>query len=387
MGVPTQPSGPEHARDAIFHHTCSCPHTDLARVASRGGPGSGRRPAPAAWVRHPVVALIAVAVCAVVAGARGFTAIGEWARDAGPVELGRLGLRSAADESTFRRLFALLGADLLDRVLGAWTATRAALVEGRRVIAIDGKTVRGARTATRAAPHLVAALCHETGAVVGQVAVADKSNEIPAARDLLAVLDVQGAVVTMDAMHTQHETAAAITDAGGDYVFTVKGNQKHLYAQLKALPWAQVAAHTSVSRGHGRRARRTIKVIDVPTWIEFTGAAQFAQLRRTTTRRGKKSVEIVYLITSADNQAASPATLAAWIQGRWGIENRLHWVRDVTFDEDRSQVRTGHAPRVMATLRSLAISLLRASGHENIAAATRHHARDTNRPIDLILTP
>lgn len=236
----------------------------------------------------------------------GFTAIGQWARDAGSVELGRLGLRRGPDESTLRRVFAVMDADGLDRVLGARAVTRAAVVQGRRVIAIDGKTMRGARGAARAAPHLVAALTHETGVAVGPVAVADKSNEIPAARDLLAVLDVQGAVVTMDAMHTRHEPATTVTDAGGDYVFTVKGNQKHLYARLKALPWALVAAHTSMSGAHGRRVRRTIKVICVPSWIEFTGAAQVAQLRRTTTRRGKKSVEIVDLITSADARAASP---------------------------------------------------------------------------------
>ena len=100
--------------------------------------------------------------------------------------------------------------------------------------------------------------------------------------------------------------------------------------------------------GHGRRVTRTIKVVAAPAWVDFPGAAQIAQVRRTVTRGGTKSVEVVYLITSADHHAAPPATLAAWVQGHWGIENRLHWVRDVTFDEDRSQVRTGNAPQVMA---------------------------------------
>ncbi|MDH6625985.1 hypothetical protein M2271_003801 [Streptomyces sp. LBL] len=137
-------------------------------------------------VRHPVGALIAVAVCAVVAGARGFTAIGEWARDAGGGALARLGLeRGGVDESTLRRLFARLDADLLDAVLGAWAATGTALVAGRRVIAIDGKTVRGARSGGSSAPHLVAALAHGSGVVLGQIAVSEKSNEIPAARELL----------------------------------------------------------------------------------------------------------------------------------------------------------------------------------------------------------
>jgi predicted transposase YbfD/YdcC len=337
-------------------------------------------------VRHPVGALIAVAVCAVMAGARGFTAIGEWVRDAGAVAMARLGLeRGSVDESTLRRLFARLDADRLDMVLGTWAATRTTLVAGRRVIAIDGKTVRGARVGATSAPHLVAALAHGSGAVLGQVAVSEKSNEIPAARDLLEILDLDGAVVTLDALHTHHDTAALVTEARADYVLTVKANQKSLYAQLKALPWARMPALTRTERGHGRRATRTIKVADVPAWIGFTGATQVAQLRRTVTRKGRRTVEIVYLITSADARTAPAELLATWVQSHWEIENRLHWVRDVTFDEDRSQVRTGNAPRVMAALRNATITLLRLHGHHNIAAALRHHARDTDRTINLFL--
>jgi predicted transposase YbfD/YdcC len=349
----------------------------------------GRMPDPRQrrGIRHPVGALIAVAVCAVMAGARGFTAIGEWTRDAGAVAVKQLGLvRGSVDESTLRRLFARLDADRLDTLLGTWAATRAAVIAGRRVIAIDGKTVRGARGGDTSAPHLVAALAHGSGAVLGQVAVREKSNEIPAARDLLEVLDLDGAVVTMDALHTQHATAALVTEAGADYVLTVKANQKSLYARLKALPWARIPAVTRTDHGHGRRATRTVKAIEVPAWIDFTEAAQVAQLRRTVTSKGRRTVEIVYLITSADTATAPPELLATWVQSHWEIENRLHWVRDVTFDEDRSQVRTGSAPRIMASLRNTAITLLRLHGHQNIAAALRHHARDTNRPINLLLT-
>ncbi|WP_329134613.1 ISAs1 family transposase [Streptomyces sp. NBC_01476] len=311
-------------------------------------------------VRHRVGALIAVAVCAVVAGARGFTAIGEWARDAGGAALERLGLQGGGvDESTLRRLFARLDADRLDVVLGAWALARTALVAGGRVIAVDGKTVRGARGGGSSAPHLVAALAHGSGAVLGQVAVSEKSNEIPAARQLLQLLDLDGTVVTMDALHTQHDTADLVTGSGGDYVMTVKANQKSLYAQLKALPWASMPAVTRTDRGHGRRVTRTIKVVDVPAWVEFGGARQVAQLRRTVTRKGRRTVEIVYLITSADAHDAPPAILAAWVQSHWEIENRLHWVRDVTFDEDRSQIRTGNAPRIMAALCNTVITLLR----------------------------
>lgn len=339
-------------------------------------------------IRHGLPGIVAVALAAVVAGARSFAAIGQWASELTAAQLAELGLSRevAPDASTFRKVFARLDAATLDQLAGAfvWASTRVA--GGRRVIAIDGKTVRGARTASNAAPHLVSALDHASGTVLGQLAVAAKSNEIPAVRTLLAGFDLAGVVVTVDAMHTQADTATAITGAGGDYVFTVKANQPGLYAACKRLPWRDVGEHSAVTTGHGRRVRRTIKVVAVPAWITFAGAAQVAQIRRTTTRAGKKTVEVAYVITSADHRAAPPAVLAAWVQGHWGIENRAHWVRDVVYDEDRSQVRAGSAPQVMATLRNIAISLLRLSGATSIAAALRHHAARTERPIALLLT-
>ena len=140
-----------------------------------------------------------------------------------------------------------------------------------------------------------------------------KSNEIPAVRDMLkAFASLAGAVVTIDAMHTQADTAQIILGRGADYVMTVKGNQPGLYRQLKKLPWAAVPAVSAVSTGHGRRARRTVKVALAPAWIEFEGAAQVAQVRRTVTKNGGKTVEVVYLITS--DRDADPATLAAWVR-------------------------------------------------------------------------
>jgi predicted transposase YbfD/YdcC len=336
--------------------------------------------------RHPLGGLLATGIAAVIAGSRSFAAIGQWAADAGPDVLAGLGaMRGAAEESTFRRAFALLDPGRLDQALGAWVWTRAVQVSGRLVIAVDGKTVRGAKDKSGKAPHLVAALAHGIGAVLGQVAVNAKSNEIPAVRDLLkAFADLAGAVITIDALHTQADTAQAILDRHASYVMTVKGNMPSLYKRLKKLPWTAIPAFSAVSTDHGRRARRTIKVVLAPAWTGFTGAAQVAQVRRTVTRKGKKTVEVVYLITS--DRDADPATLAGWIRGHWEVENRLHWVRDVTYQEDKSLVRTGNAPRVMATLRSLAISLLRLDGHANIAAANRHHARDPHRTLILLQT-
>jgi predicted transposase YbfD/YdcC len=336
--------------------------------------------------RHALAGLLAVGIAAVVAGSKSFAAIGQWASDAGPDVLEALGAdRGPADESTYRRAFALVSADILDRVLGTWLHTRAVRAGGRLVIAIDGKTVRGAKDKNGKAPHLVAALAHGIGAVLGQVAVHAKSNEIPAVRDLLKTFaDLAGAVITIDAMHTQHDTAQLILSRHADYVMTVKANMPTLHRQLKKLPWKDVPSVSPVTEDHGRRARRTIKVVLAPSWIGLEGAAQVAQLRRTVTKKGKKTVEVVYLITS--DRGASPETLAAWARRHWHIENKLHWVRDVTYQEDKSLVRTGNAPRVMASLRSLAISILRLDGHTNIAAANRHHARDPQRTLKLLQT-
>ncbi len=159
-----------------------------------------------------------------------------------------------------------------------------------------------------------------------------------------------------------------------------------LHGKLKDLPWTDVPATRDVTVGRGQRVTRTIKVLAVPDWIEFPGAAQVAQLRRTVTKARRRTVEVVYLITSAGYEIAPPATLAAWVQGHWGIENRLHWVRDKTFGEDEFQVRTGQAPRIMATCRNVAVSLLRLAGWDNIAAGTRHHAARPVQAFALALT-
>jgi predicted transposase YbfD/YdcC len=333
---------------------------------------------------HALDGLLAVGVAAVIAGSGSFAAIGQWAAGAGPDVLAGLGAgRGPAEESACRRAFALVGAGLLDQVLGAWLWTRAAQPAGRLVIAIDGKAVRGAKDKAGKAPHLVGALAHGVGAVLGQVAVAAKSDEIPAVRELLkAFAGLAGAVITIDALHTQADTAQAVLGRGAGCVMPVKADMPTLYRQLKKLPWASIASVSSLSTGHGRRARRTVKAALAPAWIEFAGAARVAQLRRTVTKKGKKTVEVVYLITS--DRDADPAVLAAWVRGHWEIENRLRWVRDVTYQEDKSLVRTGNAPRVMASLRSLAISLLRLNGHSSIAAASRHHARDPQRTLTLL---
>ena len=339
-------------------------------------------------VRHPLTSVLVIAQAAVAAGARTLLGISEWVADTDREALARLGIGvdvSLPSESTIRRTLAGLDGDGLDAAMAAWMATRVGQLAGRTVIAVDGKSLRGATPAGGVMPHLLAALHHGTGVVAGQRAVATKSNEIPALPLLLAGFDLADVVVTADALHCQRSTAAYITSRDGHYVLTVKGNQPKLRARLKALPWTQVPATSTVSTSHGRRVRRTVKAVTVPDWVGFPGAAQVLQIRRTRTLHGRRTTEVVYAICSLDMIAAPPATVATWIQGHWSIENALHWVRDVVFNEDRHQLRTGSGPQVMATLRNTAISLLRLTGWTSIAAALRHQGRDPSRPIDLIL--
>ena len=211
------------------------------------------------------------------------------------------------------------------------------------MIAVDGKTLRGSASGGEPGDHLLAALDHAHGAVLGQVEVGAKTNEIPMFPVLLERIDITGAVITADALHAQRGHAECLAGGGAHYLFTVKRNQPGLFAQLASLPWQQVpVAHQSRERGHGRDERRTLKVTAVAAGLAFPHAAQAIQIVRRRRLSGTKkwSRETCYAVTSLAATQASPAELAAIIRGHWTIEDRLHWVRDMDYDEDRSQVRT-----------------------------------------------
>lgn len=341
-------------------------------------------------IRHGLPGVLGVALAAVVAGARSFTAIAEWAADAAPAALVQLGITGKVpSESTIRRCLQRLAPDDLDELLGAWMWLRTSVIGGRRVIAFDGKTLRGARDAAGNLVHLLAGLCQHTGTVLAQIAVGAKTNEIPLLTKLLDTIDIAGAIITADALHCQRGTAEYITGRGGHYIFTVKDNQRTLRKQLKDLPWKQIPVlDTSIEHGHGRTAKRVLKATEIAEGIAFPGAVQVLQLTRTVTahKSGKRHTETVYAVTSLSVTDAQPKQIADWLRGHWAIENRLHWVRDVTYAEDHSQIRTGGGPQVMATLRNTVIGLLRLVGHTNIAAALRYHARNQQRPINLLLS-
>ena len=342
-------------------------------------------------IRHGLTGVLAVALSAVLTGAQSFVAIAEWAADARPEALARLGVTGPVPcESTIRRCLQRLAPDQLDHLIGAWMWLRTSMIDGRRVVAFDGKTLRGARDATGNLVHLLAGLCQHSGVVLAQLAVGAKTNEIPMLTKLLDTIpDITGAVITADALHCQRDTAQYITGRDAHYILTVKDNQPTLRKKLKTLPWKQIPVlDRKTEHGHGRTTTRILKATEIAEGIGFPGAVQVLQLTRTRTddKTGNKHTEVVYAVTSLSVADAKPAQIAAWLRGHWAIENRLHWVRDVTYSEDHSQIRTTGGPQVMATLRNTGISILRLTGHTNIASATRYHARDHHRPIKLLLS-
>ena len=353
-------------------------------------------------VRHTLTSLLLAAIAAVLAGARSFTAIGEWVTDAPPQVLAALGVRrdpltgrfEPPDEATIRRVLEAVDASALDAAVGSWLAGRLRATDqgngqGRRVrraVAVDGKAVRGTRHASSdgQAVHLLAAADQQASAVLAQAPVDGKTNEITQFAPLLEPLDLTRCVVTADALHTQREHAEfLVRRKGAHYILVVKKNQPGLYAQLKNLPWRNIQAGDSQrDRGHGRQEHRTLKAATVAAGLAFPHAAQAICLTRRTRplSGGKWRTITVYAITSLTVTQATPAQLAGWIRGHWQIE-ALHHIRDVTYGEDASQVRTGSGPQVMATLRNLAVAIFKLAGHSGIAAACRHHSRDATRTL------
>jgi predicted transposase YbfD/YdcC len=356
-------------------------------------------------VRHTLTSLSVAAVAAVLAGSRSFAAIGEWIADAPPHVLAALGIRrdpltrrfEPPDEATIRRVLAAVDASAFDAAVGSWLGARLRArkpqAQGRRALAVDGKSLRGTRHASSdgQAVHLLAVCDQQAGAVLGQTRVDGKTNEVTRFAPLLEPLDLAGCVVTADAMHTQRDHAEFLVNGkNAHYILIVKKNQPGLYAQIKNLPWRQVPAGTRQrDRGHGRDELRTLKVTAVAAGLMFPHAAQAIAITRRIRPlpEGTWHTVTVYAITSLTATQASPADLARWIRGHWRIE-ALHHIRDVTYGEDHSQARTGNGPQVMASLRNLAIGILKLAGTGNIAAACRYHCRDAARTLATLgLTP
>jgi predicted transposase YbfD/YdcC len=349
--------------------------------------------------RHPLLAILAMAAAAVLTGARSIAAIAEWAADSPQPVRAALGARQHAPghfavpaEATIRRTLGRLDADALAGVIGAWLADRqhyrdryGPATRQRRAVAVDGKTLRGAHPAggDGRPPHLLAAMDHHSRQVLAQHQVAGAPEEVPAFAPLLEGLDLDGVVVTADALQTHPQAEFLVTRKHAHYLFTVKANQPRLLERCARLPWHRVpVGDRTRDRGHGRVEIRTLKAVSV-RHFGFPHAAQVIQVtrKRRDLHTSRWQTVTVYAITSLPFEQARPARLADLLRSHWTIENGLHRVRDVTFAEDASQVRTGAAPTVMAILRNLAIGVLSRAGPVNVAAALRRHAREPHRPL------
>jgi predicted transposase YbfD/YdcC len=347
-------------------------------------------------IRYPLSAVLAVAVCAVMAGASSFAAITDWLYDLDEPGRTRLGFGDAVPAgTTMWRLLIRLDATLLATVLAGWLNTRTGRPgpvprRYRRVVAVDGKTLRSARLGDGRQVHLLSALDTATGIVLAQVTVDTKSNEITSFVPLLDAVErvlgtLAGVLFIADALHTQTGHADEVAARGAHLLVQVKANRPTLFKQLKRLPWAQIpVGDRTRERGHGRCETRTVKAVTVqtPGGIAFSHAQQAVRITRTRIVAGKTSRETAYLTVSLPAGHATARDLQTWIRRHWHIENRLHHVRDVTLREDLHQARTGTGPAVIATLRNTAIGWHRITGATNIARATRQANR---RSHDLII--
>jgi predicted transposase YbfD/YdcC len=387
-------------------------------------------PRDARGVRHGLPTVLGLALAAVLAGSRSVYAIGQWIAGCSQKTLKAFDARVdpgsgryvGPDEKTVRGLCARLDGDAVDAAVSGWLqcrvraaarakartgvrpptgrkARRRAKAAGQRrrrastrgrhrprfaQVAVDGKTSRGAKTAVSAAPHLLAALSC-TGVVLAQCQIADKSNEIGAFIGLLTPLDLADHVVTADAMQTQRKNARWLREVkNAHFVFPVLDNQPTLFDRLDALDWASVPVTAcSVDEDRGRHELRTVQVLPAPPELNFPHVAQVFLIERTVTVNGKTTYQAMLYVTSLTVEQAEPADLLAYVRQHWSIEV-LHWIRDVTFWEDASRIRTGNTPRVMATLRNAVVSLLRIHDTVNIAAALRYNARKNRRIIKLL---
>jgi predicted transposase YbfD/YdcC len=348
-------------------------------------------------IRHRLPVVLAFAVAAVLTGADSVTAIGEWASDAPPEVLEALGAwrdrrrgyRVAPSLKTFRRVLARLDAQAVAAAFGGWLKAQvmAGLADAAAVvIALDGKTVRGARAGEDKAPHLLAAMICGARAVLAQKDVDQKTNEITQVEPLLDDLDIAGALVTADALHVQRETARyLVEDKNADYLFTaVKDNQPSLFAALDALDWASAPiAHVMRDRGHGRDETRSIQVLPAPQGM-FPHAAQAFLIERAVRDPHdgtlRSAVAALGITSRTLQRGGTPEALATAARGHWDIE-ALHHVRDTTMREDAQRLRAGSSAQVMAAARNTGIAILRLCGFTGTAPGRRWAARNPARPI------
>jgi predicted transposase YbfD/YdcC len=348
-------------------------------------------------VKHPLLTLVVIALCGTIAGADTWEEIVQFARDRREW-LARLVNLSEGIPShdTFGRVFAALDPLAFQKCLLTWVQRLHEVTNGQ-VIAIDGKVAREAmaRAGDQGPMTLVSAWASANHMFLGQVAGPKGSNELGALPKLLELLDLHGAIVTLDALGCQKEIVAQIVDQGGDYVIAVKGNQEKLEAAVHATLGAALEADkadkamstiTRLEQKHGRQERRLYTVLEVPP--DFAELEQWKGLktvvmvaREHTDCKGKTHTGVRYYISSLP---AEVKRIAAAVRGHWGIENGMHWVLDVAFREDRNRARADHAQANLGIFRRTALTLLKnTEGLKGSVHCRRQQAGWNNATLDL----
>ncbi len=352
--------------------------------------------------RHPLAGMLSLASVATLCGYENPNAIAEWGRNYGKEYEAELGFEEHGYPSTATWYRVLGGIDVgqMEAKLTRWCEK---ILSGLKEagdemfgVSIDGKTLRGSKRQGAENSHLLSAYVHEIGVVLAQVGVDDKTNEIGAIEEFLLGLALTGCVVTADALLTQQKVTQTIVDQGGDYVLPVKENQALTYEAIEF--WFDAPAADCLpnpvaeitEKKHGRLTHWRIETTTaLNDYLDWPGLKQVFKITRRVIfpKTGVIQVDCRYGISSLAPQRANPFQLLTFTRHHWGIENGLHWVRDVTFGEDRSVLHTGRTHHVMATLRNLALSLLRVHGYTHIASTLRLFAAQPNLALELVTNP
>jgi predicted transposase YbfD/YdcC/predicted DNA-binding protein (UPF0251 family) len=320
---------------------------------------------------YPLINIVTIALCAVICGADDFVAIARFGRTKREWLSRFLDLSDGVpSHDRFNAILAAIKPEEFEACLLSWIAALHDVTAGK-IVAVDGKTLRRSfdKAAGKSAIHMVSAWATTNHVSLGQVTVDEKSNEITAIPKLLKMLEISGSLVTIDAMGCQTEIAQTIVDAEADYVLAVKKNQPTLYDGVswfflskreEDFAGVRVSRHETYEKGHGREETRSYYVCSVPRDLpdrkRWPKLAAVGWTINDTVRDGKRCYEMRYYILS---RKLSAKEFAAAVRGHWSIENSLHWQLDVTFGEDQSRVRKGHADANFSILRRTALSLLK----------------------------